>query len=221
MRRVFAVAAVTGALVFLNVGSAAAQDSNEAAAAAEQAPIAGKWLLNQNESDDPAAKLRQAFAGSGRRGGGGGGGGRPGGGGGGRRPGGGGGGGQDGAFGGQRQPGGGGFGEAVESARELSIAVSDSLVEMVAREGPSRTYRTDGIAVKTTGPGGNEVETTSEWKDAALVVKISGGRGGAERRYEVDYRTGQLVVTTKLTLPRGGQEVEIRTIYEPLGGQED
>ncbi len=92
---------------------------------------------------------------------------------------------------------------------------------MVAREGTSRTYRTDGTAVKTIGPRGNEIETTSEWKDAALVVKTSGGPGGAERRYEVDYRTGQLIVTTTLTLPRGGQEVEIRTVYEPLGGQED
>ncbi|MEE9208337.1 MAG: hypothetical protein V3U67_08195 [Gemmatimonadota bacterium] len=229
MRRVFVVAAVSGAFVFLNTGSAVAQDSEEGAAAAQavvsgdepamQARIAGKWLLNRNASDDPATKLREAFGGRGRPGGGG----RRPGGGGGRRPGAGGGGGegQGGAAGGQRRPGGGGFGDAVEASRELSIAVDDSLVVMIAREGTSRTYRPDGTAVKTTDPRGNEIETVSEWKDAALVVKTSGGRGGAERRYEIDYRTGQLIVTTKLKLPQGGREVEIRTVYEPLGGQED
>ncbi|MEN8144981.1 MAG: hypothetical protein ABFS14_08520 [Gemmatimonadota bacterium] len=226
MRRLIAVAAVAGAFVFGNVGSAAAQDSNEAAEASRQGRIGGKWLLNQSASDDPAAKLRQAFSGRRRPGGGGG---RPGGG---RRPGGGEGGGEDGGGGGgqdgqggegsgRRGPGGGGFGDAVEAFRELSIDVDGALVVMVARDGTANTYKTDGSAVKTTGPGGNEIETMSEWKEAALVVKKSGGRGSVERRYEVDYRTGQLVVTTKLMLPRGGQEVEIRTIYEPLGGQDD
>ncbi len=211
----------TLALLLALPGSSLAQD--EAAkpgmeAAADKtsglpAPkLTGKWIRNDDLSDDPAAVLRQAMRSGGARrpGGGGGRGGRGGGGGGGRGRGPGGGG-----------PGAGGFGDALSAAKQLSIVQDDSTVTMVARGGASQMFRLGGEPMKRRDRRGQEIEMRAEWANGALLVTTSGGQAGSERRYVIDYKTGQLIVTTRMSLPQSDREVEFKVVYEPIGGQEE
>lgn len=190
--------------------------------------LSGTWVLNKDESDDARQKLADARGSSGQGGGqrpgwGGGQGGGQGGGGvwgpggsGYPRGGGGGGGGQ-----GQRSR---GSGEAMEDLSQLTIAQTESAVNVTSETGhllatypASNQSQSGSSSGDSSGSGSSKnANPTVEWKDNQLVVTEQRERGGSTTRtYELSPDGSQLYVTTTLQNPRFKNPVTIRFVYDP------
>jgi hypothetical protein len=182
--------------------------------------IAGKWVLNEEQSDDPAT----AFQGRGQGGRGGmreGGdrppGGRPSG----SRP------------SGGRQPGGRGgtpgngdrdqmrerMGKLMEASAALNIVQDDSTVTIVGIEGSRIVLYPDGRKVEYPVEGAGNVETRAPWVDGSLVVeRTMEGGPRATQTYELASEGRQMHIRVRL---EGGQlpaPLEFRRVYDLQDG---
>jgi hypothetical protein len=191
--------------------------------------LTGSWKLNEDQSDDPSEKMKQAQqAGAGNRGGGGnrgvwngGGGGYPGGGGG--YPGGGGGGG---GYGGRR-----GMGtsesesdrekiqDAVNPANQLAFKQNDAEIDMSDDQGRRRVFYTDGRKIekpkkdKDKDKSDDYKELAAHWEGMKLQSEEKGPHGKITRLFEVPAGGQQLRETVHFDDARGNP-VTIHYVYD-------
>jgi len=155
------------------------------------ADLSGLWVLNSEQSDDPAAVIREARSGGGggRGGGGRGGGGR-------------GGGGRGG--GGQRQDDTAERPDQQMAARIARLEIFHDDLEFNLTDGLdiSRLLYTDGRE-STVWTEQGEMKATAIWQGETLVVTWQGGRGGDR--------------TTRLSLAENGQLLLVREQMNPRG----
>ncbi len=219
--------ATTFSLGVLAAAGALLLAPSPSAAAAERPDFTGTWELNEELSDNPRDKMRQARGG--RGGFGGPGGGRSGGFGG---PG----GGRSGGFGGPGGGRGGGFGgpgggdrealrermrELQESLRVLEITHADPELVLQAesdRDPPGRdqTFFTDGRDFYRRTLGGDLAEARAKWKDGGrLVFKMKRGEAGkVTETWELAPGGRQLYVTVKTGGGGRMSEMELRRVYD-------
>ncbi|MEM7351718.1 MAG: hypothetical protein AAF657_13055 [Acidobacteriota bacterium] len=191
----------------------------------------GAWQLNEELSDNPREKMREAMQnrGGGRgarggpgggRGGGGFGGGRGGGGFGGGRGGGGFGGGSSGSGSGGQ----GGF-EAMqerqraqqERIRQLEITHTEPAFQVRFADASEETYYTDGRPFDRTLGRGESVEATGKWKGKErILIKAEGERLKVTETWELVTDAGQLWVTVKTEGEGRRPSFEYRRIYDPV-----
>ncbi len=203
------------------------------AAAAERPDFTGTWELNEEQSDKPRDKMRQARGGRGGGGFGGPGGGRGGGGGGFGGPGGGRGGG-GGGFGGPGGGRGGGDREAMrerrrelqESLRVLEITHTEPELVLHATSGTDtggadtsgrdQTLYTDGRDFYRRTLGGDLAEAKAKWKEGErLVFKMKRGEAGkVTETWELTPGGRQLYVTVKTGGGGRMPETELRRVYD-------
>jgi hypothetical protein len=187
----------------------------ETQAGRDDSRIAGKWVLNEEQSDDPATAFQGR--GQGERGGMRQGGDRPPG----RRPSGGRpSGGQAGGRGGtprngdrdqMRQT----MGKLMEAAAALNIVQDDSTVTIVGIEGSRIVLYPDGRKVEYPVEGAGNVETRAHWVDGSLVVeRTMEGGPRATQTYELVSEGRQMHIRVRL---EGGQlpaPLEFRRVYD-------
>lgn len=188
-------------------------------AARDDSRIAGKWVLNEEQSDDPATAFRDR--GQGRRGERGGmreGGDRPPGG---RLSG--------GRPSGGRQPEGRGgtpgngdrdqmrerMGKLMGASAALNIVQDDSTVTIVGIEGSRIVLYPDGRKVEYPVEGAGNVEARAHWVDGSLVVeRTTEGGPRATQTYELASEGRQMHIKVRL---EGGQlpaPMEFRRVYD-------
>lgn len=166
--------------------------------------LAGKWVLNKVQSDDPRQRMQQAGGGGGGRGGFGGGGG------GGRR-------------GGQGQ----GFGEGMMAGlSQLTIEQTESNLKITGESGQVLALYSGGDATsnkansdaQANSQSGDSEESTAppaaQWQGNQLVTVTQRRRGSTTRTYELSPDGKQLYLTTKIVNPRFQQPVTIRFVYD-------
>ena len=185
--------------------------------------LSGSWKLNEDQSDDPSQKLKQAQqAGAGNRGGGNGGGSRGGvwgggGGIGGGYPGGGG-----GVYGGRRGMGGGGesdadrqkIQDAVNPANALTFKQKDAEIDMTDDQSRKRVFYTDGRKIERAKDKTDDYrELTAHWDGMKLVAEEKGPHGKITRLYEVPAGGQQLRVSVHFDDARGNP-VSIHYVYD-------
>jgi hypothetical protein len=178
----------------------------------------GVWQRNDEESDDPQEKMKEAMeamqsqmggrSGSGVGGRGGSMGGPPGGGGsmGGRRPGG---------------RGGGGFAQLGQMTAEIETVLKDNEFHVIpSGEGKVNIFYLDGEKHKRETPNGAKLETTSEMKGNRIIVEQKSDRGQEfTTTYELAPDGIRMVVTVQLEGGRMKEPVIIRTVYDSVSGE--
>ncbi len=168
-------------------------------ALAQDTRLTGKWVLNEDESEDPRTKFQQAVSAAGR---------------------------SDGSRGGRgrgRGMRGGGKREQMqqtmqmlmEASLRLNIVQDDSTVTIVGAEGTRLVLYPDGRKIEYPIEGVGTVETKAGWKGDKLVVerKMEGGRK-VTRTYELASEGQQMYVNVRF---EGGQlqgPVDIRRVYD-------
>ena len=191
--------------------------------AAEQPAFTGKWQRNEEESDDPQEKMREAMEamrqqGGGRGGGMGGRGGGMSGGMGGR------GGGMGDGTGGR---GGSGEGRGGREAGMANLMAAAAQIETVLEnnefqiiptgEGRVRIFYLDGKKHKQETANGMKIETKSELKGSRILVEQDMEQG---RRIKTTYELGPdgslMIVTTQLEGGRTPEPIIIRTVYNSI-----
>ena len=191
--------------------------------AAEQPTFTGKWQRNDEESDDPQEKMREAMEamrqqGGGRSGSMGGRGGGMSGGTGGR------GGGMGGATGdrsGSRGGRGGreaGMANLMAAAAQIETVLDNNEFQVIPTgEGRVRIFYLDGKKHKQETGNGMKIETTSELKGNRILVerKMEQGRK-IKSTYELGPDGSLLIVTTQLEGGRMPEPVIIRTVYNSI-----
>jgi hypothetical protein len=160
--------------------------------------IEGTWDLNIAKSEEPGARLWR---------------GGPGGYGGGRFPGGRGGGWGGRGRGGGRQPegppengpaeSGGRGGSAMATAYRLVFAQSDSMLVITVPGNSIRRIRLDRRESADTTIDGRVVKLTTKLEETKLKVERESERSKISETYEMDRETGELVIKTKVSGPRG------------------
>ena len=178
----------------------------------------GTWTLNEDLSEDPRTKMREAGGGRGGRGGGGfggRGGGEGGGGSGGRGGMGGGGRGRRGGDGGSGERGGGDgamrLGETLAAQKVLTISHKDPDFVVTDLNGRSRTFFTDARKVEEERAEGT-AKIQAKWKDRSIVVATKVGDRETTDTYERAADGARLFLTTKI---EGGRApFSFRRIYE-------
>ncbi|HTQ80202.1 MAG TPA: hypothetical protein VMM92_09405 [Thermoanaerobaculia bacterium] len=190
--------------------------------------LSGTWTLNEEQSQDPRAVMREAMqnqhqgmGGGGRRGGRGGGGG-------GGFPGGGGGGGGRGrrssdsddsnSNGSQPSDEGEHKGpDPFKAIHDLKISTAGNQLTVAAVDGTdSKVYFTDGRKVSEDKEGVGTIKTQAQWKDGALevVTKLPKGRKKTEI-YEITHDRKHLYVLTTLEGYGRMPDVTFRRVYDP------
>jgi hypothetical protein len=176
--------------------------------------FSGTWKLNEDLSEDPRTKMREA--GGGRGGGGGGGfGGRGGMGGGGGR------GGMGGGTGGGHRGGGGDsgdssgdgssrFAETLAAQKVLTISHKDPQLVITDLNGRARTFFTDARKVEEERAEGT-AKIQTKWKDRSIVVVTKLGDRETTDTYERAADGARLFVTTKM---EGKRAFSFRRVYE-------
>ena len=194
---------------------------------AERNDFTGTWQLNEELSENPRDKMREAMSSRGGRGGGRGGFGGPGGG-----------GGFGGGRGGFGGPGGGRGGpsdaggnrreemqqrmRALEESYQL-LEINHREPEMLVRYGEERreTIYTDGRAFDRTVGRGEVVEAKAKWKGKErIVVKAEGERGEVTETWEWVADAGQLWLTVKVSGSGRMPGFEYRRVYDPVEADE-
>ncbi|HTS11619.1 MAG TPA: hypothetical protein VMH00_05840 [Candidatus Limnocylindrales bacterium] len=184
----------------------AAQPAGQSTAQAAKPNLAGTWKLNQDQSDDPRAKMREAMGNSGggseqggsEQGGGGMGGGR-----GMRRPG--------------RGPGGGGG--MMAEWQQLTIEQTDAGVKVNGATG--RLLATTEKQAQSTddnsgGMGRSFPPAEAQWQGSQLIATSHGfGGGTTTRTFELSPDGKQLIVTSKIENQRFNQPVTYKQVYDP------
>jgi hypothetical protein len=168
--------------------------------------LAGSWVLNRDESDDPRSRMR------GSRGGGQGG----------NHPYGGGGmgGGWGGHHGGGSRQGGNDadherMQELLRPANALTIAQKDGEFDLSDDQNRKSEIFTDGRKLEKSKDPNNQ-QYAAKWEDYKLVVEEKGARGGKiERAFEISTSTGQLYETVNLTMGRDNRQTTFRYVYDP------
>jgi hypothetical protein len=180
--------------------------------------LAGNWTLNNDQSDDPRAKMREAM-------GGGSGGGR---------------GGGYGGGGGRRGAGGRGQGGMLADYSQLTIAQTPTSAKITGSSGHVlATYDSSNTSASPNSGnaansndssndsggndrGGREMEpAAATWQGNHLVAVTQGRRGGSTTRtYELSPDGKQLYVTTKMNNPRFQQPVTFRFVYDAASSNE-
>lgn len=181
---------------------------------AQDRGLAGKWTLNEEESDDPRAAFEKSMRGAregmsedGSRPPGG----RPSGGRGGRP----GGGGRGGQPGGGRDQGRQGMQRLMEASAALNIVQDDSTVTIVGAEGSRLILYPDGRRIEYPIEDAGNVETRAYWDDGRLVVERK-AKGGptATSTYELTSGGRQLHIRTRLVGGAMTEPVEFRRVYD-------
>jgi hypothetical protein len=201
--------------VALPVGVAPGSSPASAAGKANAVTVdlSGRWVYNQELSDDARQKMREGM----QRGGGPGGGERGG-------PGGGGIGGPGGGMGGRGggpmgpPPGGMDGDDASESMRailepaeELGVTQSGSEIVIDEKYGRTRRLHADGKKYKTNN-GTAEIKTS--WKDGKLLVETKGGpRGGVIETWELVPDRSRIIVMVKME-GGFGPSVTLKRVYD-------
>lgn len=166
-----------------------------------QANLAGVWVLNRDESDDPQGRVPAAAGQSGQGPGGRGGLGAPGGGG-------------RGGFGGQHRGAGRGDPEQMRERMEqirtgmqellaapgrMTIVEDGTEIHVTSGDGRVMRLMPDGKAHAGLAGNGLEVKRKANWQDGKLVVEIALPMGGPlTQTYETRFDGAQLVVTTEM-----------------------
>ena len=179
--------------------------------------LVGAWKLNRDLSDDPRANPAPSAGGGqpGRRGGGGFGGGF-------------------GGFGGRRGGGSGGGGRGgfdpgrmeamqevlqrfMEAPQKLTIVERDGEIVVTGSDGRTQNLKPDGHKIQQKMANGLvSTARKTEWTGATLVTEIEIENGPTiVQNYARSEGGSQLVVTTKMNAPRGGQPREVKYIYDP------
>ncbi len=191
---------VGGALLLL------ATPASPSAVLAQNCGFAGKWTLNEKESEDPRAAFEKSMRGAreGMREGGN------------RPPGGrpsGGRGGRPGAGG--REQGRQGMQRLMEASVALNIVQDDSTVTIVGAEGSRLILYPDGRRIEYPIEGAGNVETRAYWDDGKLVVQRKAERGPrATSTYELASEGRQLHIRVRLEGGGIPEPVEIRRVYD-------
>jgi hypothetical protein len=193
-------------------------------AAQEQSGFNGVWQRNDEESDDPQEKMREAMEAmrsqmGGRSGGGMGGrsggsmGGRSGGGMGG--PPGGGGGARPGGRGGMK---GGGFAQLAQMTREIETVLKDNEFHVIpSGEGKVRIFYLDGEKHKREAANGTKLETRSEMRGHRIIVEQKTERGPElNTTYELAPDGTRMIVTVKMEDGRMKEPIIIRAVYDSI-----
>ena len=177
------------------------------AIAADETPdLNGRWVLNEEESDDPREKFSRGGGMHGGRGGRGMGGGTMGGGRGGDMPPGGRGGG--GYGGGQRMMG------DPNRFRELTITQMGDQISFRFADDSERTLYTDG---RYEDENGYPLLATAAWQKRKLRVEREGQRGTMVETYELKAQGGRLFVTVKMEGGAGGRSMSFKRVYDRAG----
>jgi hypothetical protein len=199
--------------------TAAAETAVESSAPAKgRAAFVGRWILDEDLSEDPRQKMQQAMQ-ERRRGGGGG----PGGWGGLGMPA----GGRGGWPGGGGRGGGRGMGrgrpgeERTESrrppllsffsAKDITIANVEPSVAIVEPDGLVRTLQPDGEKHDVEHAEG---KVTARWMDDALDVETTSGRGTVKETWTVAPDTGQLTVLVEIGSRGPMSAVTVRRVFD-------
>lgn len=195
--------------------------------AAEQPAFTGKWQRNDEESDNPQEKMREAMEairqqGGGRGGGmGGGTGGRGGGMAGGTGGRGGGMAGGTGDRGGSREGRGGreaGMANLMAAAAQIETVLENNEFQVIpSGEGRVRIFYLDGKKHKQETANGMKIETKSELKGSRILVeqKMEQGRE-IKSTYELGPDGSLMIVTTQLEGGRMPEPIIIRTVYNAI-----
>jgi hypothetical protein len=186
--------------------------------AEEQHGFNGIWQRNEEESDDPRAKMQEAMEAmrseGGMRGGGMTPGGRPSRGGGGAMPG----GGRGGRGGG---PPGGMAGLTPMTARiETNLQDNEFHVVPLNDEGRVQIFYLDGKKHKRETPNGAKIETKTERIGSRIIVAQKTDRNKFTTTYELAPDATRMVVTTQFEGGRLPEPVIIRTVYDLASGTE-
>lgn len=216
----FYMAALSAVLLIVPAGQPIAR-------AADNPNLAGTWKLNQDQSDNPREKMREAMGGGGGGFGGPGGGGFGGQGGGGQR-------------GGNRGGGQGGRGGMFQDESQLTIEQNGQSVKISGASGnliaqtsdnTQSSSQANGQESTTESPNGEQSNgqpaprrmrspEVAQWKNNQLVVVMS-GRNGAKttRTFSLSPDGKQLYLTTEMQNPRFDQPVTFRMVYDPVKPQ--
>ncbi len=215
-----------GLFAFAAIGAAPAQNPS----------LAGSWKLNEEKSDRPEDKLREASKGdnlpalpegrtrAGRGGVGGAGRTAPSAGGSGDPTTGGGAGAAAGR--GARGEGGGG-GRAnlgplmlyIRPLAQLVVDQNDSTITISDPSGTPRTYRADGRKVTEDMLNGEQLEITAKWKGGKLQIERKlGSLGTLKESYSMDPASKQLVVDVSVSGAQLPRTVDLHRVYDPAGG---
>lgn len=192
--------------------------------------IVGTWRLNRDESDDARKKLQESQQSGGGQGGGVHAGGYPGGYPGGGYPGGG--------YPGGGYPGGGGGGygghrnsysnddlnrlsDVLNPARNVTIAKTDSAVELSDDLDRKREFYTDGrkLDKPKNAKGDSYREAGAKWEDARLITQEEGPKGGKIERVISPYEGEngpQLTETFKILDSHGNATAVIRLVFDRI-----
>lgn len=216
MRHKMLSALTATAVSFYGLGcSSAASSSQSEVVPAPVADLSGSWVLNPEQSDNPADQLQRGGA-QGPRAGGIGGRGGFGGGRGGR--------GGRGGWGGGR--GGGIDREAMrevfrrirEAPARIELAQTDSTVIVTFDTQAADTLYTDGRKIKREFGEGREVEIRARWDAGGLSVERRLGDGiKLTERFVFSSEVNQLFVITRLEIRGQRREIEFRRVYDSAG----
>lgn len=180
------------------------------ARAADNPNLAGTWKLNQDQSDNPREKMREAMGNAGPEGQGGPGGGF-----------------------GNRQGGGGRGRGMFQNQSQLSIEqngqsvkISDESGNLIAQTSDNSNAGSEDNSAQSSNPGQSNGQRfrgrrrgpeIAQWKDNQLVVENSQPNGGKmTRTYSLSTDGKQLYVTTEMQNPRFNQPVTFRLVYDPV-----
>ncbi len=196
------------------VGFGAAEAPNDAAAvAAQDGPnIAGTWVINREDSDDPREAMQEAMQQGGGPGDGQKGGGRTRGGSSGRRP------------TGTRDPGAVGASpeqmqriqrlmrEAARAAQRIVIEQTDSTVVVTTDRG-QRVLFSDNRKIETTAPNGIDMELKTKWDGNKLKVETKWD-GGVKITEEYELQDEQLNLNIRIESTRPRRRVRFKLVYD-------
>jgi hypothetical protein len=116
-----------------------------------------------------------------------------------------------GAFGGDP-----GLAELLRPKQRLLIADQDSLVGVTDDAGWARLLIVSGAAMREDLGQGGPAEVVSRWKDNRLLTERRLDRGGVYSEvYELDAKTGRLLVRVSFKTERMERALELRRVYQP------
>ena len=205
------VMVVFGIAVLVGFTTAEKPHGADSVATQEEPNIAGTWVLNREDSDDPREEMQEAMQ-SGGGSGGGQQGGRTRGGSSGSRP------------TGTRDPGTVGASpeqmeriqrimqEAARAAQRLVIEQTDSTVVVTTDRG-QRTLFSDDRKIEVTAPSGVEMEIKTKWDGDKLKVETR-WEGGVKVTEEYEIKDNQLNLNMRIETTRPRMRVRFKLVYD-------
>lgn len=203
-------------IAWLALALIALPPSGSIARAADNPNLAGTWKLNQNQSDNPREKMREAMGSAGPDGQGGG----PGGG-----------------FGNRGGRGRGRGGNMFQNQSQLtieqngqSVKISDESGDLIAETSDNNSNNNNANDQDNSAQSSNSDQSNgqrfrgrrrgpqiAQWKNNQLLIENSGPNGGkTTRTYSLSPDGKQLYVTTEMQNPRFDQPVTFRLVYDSV-----